>query len=758
MELLEGAPITRFCDQHRLPLRERLVLFAEVCGAIQHAHQKGVIHRDLKPSNILVTLRDGKPFPKIIDFGIAKAVTPTDPDDTALTWAHQVLGTPAYMSPEQADGGGLDVDTRTDIYSLGVILYELLCGQTPFDGQELLRAGMREMRRLICEVEPPVPSARVVRLNGVETDAVSGCRATVPERLARQLRGDLDWIAARAIQKDRALRYQSAGELEQDITRHLANQPVSAAAPSLAYRMGKFVRRHRSAVAVGLPMLGLFAVGVAASAHFAVRAMRSDRELLGEAAVTQALNQFLTEDVLSQADPDAQPDRDIRLRTVLDRASARVGERFEGRPLVEAAIRCTLGEAYENLGEYGASLPHYRRAYELRFHELGESHRKTLEAMSDLALAHSLNRDHGRARELGARVFELARARLGEGDAFTAVALCRLAQIAFADLDRPGAHWLSREALDLCRRVEGVPVGEQVLALHVYARSLGREGSVDEGERHLREALSLARSRLGEDHPKTLAAMSWLAAYLYDHRRSPAEIESICLDALERSRRTLGEGHIRTLILRNNLALLYRYNLVGRMQDAVHHQMIMLRYKRPPLEAGEVGRLRELIDSAPPGTLADVARLRPDRWSATTLKPAGAWTRPSYSAASWVALPGSAGTLAAVPAEGDELWLRQEFDIDRLPEVEPVVLLRSDGRWDVHVNGVPLPAAPAVDGTERLQVFFFDEAARNALRQGVNVLALHGSGLPEGEFIDVLVVEIPQPRPRQDESSGAGSG
>jgi WD40 repeat protein/serine/threonine protein kinase len=245
MELVRGIRITDYCDQNNLSTKERLDLFIKVCQAIQHAHQKGIIHRDIKPSNILVTLHDGVPVPKVIDFGIAKATEGRLTDNTVYTQLHQFIGTPAYMSPEQAEMSGLDIDTRSDIYSLGVLLYELLAGSTPFDAKELMASGIDAMRKTIREQEPVRPSTRLATLQGAELTTTAKRRSADGSKLIRQLSGDLDWIVMKCLEKDRTRRYESASGLVADIMRHLNNQPVAARPPSAAYRMQKAWRRNK---------------------------------------------------------------------------------------------------------------------------------------------------------------------------------------------------------------------------------------------------------------------------------------------------------------------------------------------------------------------------------------------------------------------------------------------------------------------------------------------------------------------------------
>jgi serine/threonine protein kinase len=292
---VRGQKITDYCDQNQLSTTERLKLFVEVCHAVQHAHQKGIIHRDLKPSNILVTINDGLPVPKVIDFGIAKATQGRLTDMTLVTAFDQFIGTPAYMSPEQAVLTSLDIDTRSDIYSLGVLLYELLTGKTPFDTQQLPAAGLDEMRRTIREQQPMRPSTRLSTLGKGDLTTVAKARRAEPSRLSSLLRGDLDWIVMKCIEKDRARRYETPNGLARDIERHLRHEPVTARPPSRLYEFQKSVQRHWVGFAATAAVLIVLAVGVAVSTWEAIRAIHL-REASQTAHAREAQQRLRAED------------------------------------------------------------------------------------------------------------------------------------------------------------------------------------------------------------------------------------------------------------------------------------------------------------------------------------------------------------------------------------------------------------------------------------------------------------------------------
>jgi hypothetical protein len=343
MELVRGVPLTRFCDEHRLTMRERIDLFMAVCHAVQHAHQKGVIHRDLKPSNILVTMQDDRPVPKVIDFGIAKATEHRLTDKTLFTRWHQFVGTPAYMSPEQMGLSGIDVDTRSDIYSLGVLLFELLASRPPFDERTLLQAGLDEIRRILREEDPPLPSSRVASLSREERSSAAHSRRLEPARLVSHLRGDLDRVVMKCLEKDRRRRYETANSLAQDLQRYLDHVPVFARTATPGYRIAKFGRRHARGVAMTiLAIILLGGIGAWHEVRLTTERDRARREADKAARVVQLVTNLLT---------GSDPDRDSgylepTVRSVLDAGAARVREELAAEPELQWEVMSIIGRVY----------------------------------------------------------------------------------------------------------------------------------------------------------------------------------------------------------------------------------------------------------------------------------------------------------------------------------------------------------------------------------------------------------------------------
>jgi serine/threonine protein kinase len=370
MELVRGIRITEFCDQNHLSTPQRLDLFIAVCNAIQHAHQKGIIHRDIKPSNILVTLHDGVPVPKVIDFGVAKAIQSERLTDlTFVTRFEQMIGTPLYMSPEQAEMSGLDIDTRSDIYSLGVLLYELLTGRTPFDPEKLMRQGLDEMRRAIRELEPPKPSTYVSTMAGDARTTLAQHRQVDSVRLLGQIRGDLDWIVMKCLEKDRSRRYDTSHGLAADIKRHLNNEPVLARPPSAAYRFQKAWRRNKLAFAAAAAVVCALILGVVVSTGQAVRATQAEREqsrLRQEAEGLRANEARLREQAetranLAKAQLLCQQLKFDEAEALLSRIPAPA---LQTEKRDAAIVFSALTDLFASRGEWKKALPHAIRAVE----------------------------------------------------------------------------------------------------------------------------------------------------------------------------------------------------------------------------------------------------------------------------------------------------------------------------------------------------------------------------------------------------------
>ncbi|MCH8852131.1 MAG: tetratricopeptide repeat protein [Planctomycetes bacterium] len=515
MEYVKGESITAYCDRHRLTTKERLELFMQVCLAVQHAHQKGIIHRDIKPSNVLVGVEGDKPVPKVIDFGVAKATEQKLTERTLFTEQGQLIGTPEYMSPEQAEMTVLDIDTRTDIYSLGVLLYELLVGALPFDPTSLRQAAFAEIQRIIREVEPPKPSTRLSSL-GDESTTAAQKRHTDRTSLERQLRGDLDWITMKALEKDRTRRYETANSLGLDVQRHLNNEPVLASPPSAAYRARKFIRRNKgpvsAAAVIAIVLLAATSISVtlalseaeqhriakqatqeaqsnlalaeqreaeankareaektakeeadlARAAEEAQRRLAEQREAEAKQAReaerqlkrTRVIIDFLNNDLLAAVAPEKQG-KDVLMRDVLDTASKALEGKFDDAPLIEASIRTTLGTTYHKLGYYRKALPHLVRALEIRRAQLGVEHENTVASMTNLAI---LYKDQGRfdeAEPLFIKTLELQRRVLGEEHPSTIISMGNLATLYKEQGRYDEAEPLYVKTLEVWRRVLG---------------------------------------------------------------------------------------------------------------------------------------------------------------------------------------------------------------------------------------------------------------------------------------------------------------
>jgi serine/threonine protein kinase/tetratricopeptide (TPR) repeat protein len=548
MELVRGVPLTDYCDQAKLTTRERLRLFIEVCQAVQHAHQKGVIHRDLKPSNILVSLQDGKPVVKIIDFGIAKAMYRRLTDQTLVTHIGDVIGTPAFMSPEQLEGTLLDVDTRADIYSLGVTLYLLLTGDLPFDLEQMRKAG-GFAAVYVREHEPPRPSARVTTAKSPQ--AVAESRQTDVAHLRRALQGDLDWIVLKAMAKDRQRRYETANGLALDLERHLRDEPVTARPPSAAYRAGKFTRRHRAAVAFVAALAVTLVVFAVATALQSRRVVRERDRAEAEAKKAAAVSQFLQE-TLGAADP-WQSGRDQSVREALRAAAEKVEASFKDQPLVAAAVRRTIGLTYIGLGRYGEAEPLLRSALEVRTRERGPDHPEVAESLGDLSLVEERLSRFDESVALARQALAIRQKAGGEGAASAARASRRLGVALFFKGEYAESERLLRDALEIQSKSPTADAIERAGALSDLAQTLG-SGRQDApaAEKLLREALDIRRAKQGPDHPQTALALNDLAVSRFQ-QQDYQEAEALFREALAADEKSLGREHPETAAALENL-------------------------------------------------------------------------------------------------------------------------------------------------------------------------------------------------------------
>jgi non-specific serine/threonine protein kinase/serine/threonine-protein kinase len=533
MEYVKGEPITTYCDRLRLGTPERLELFARVCEAVQHAHQKGVIHRDLKPTNVLVGIVGDHPQPKVIDFGVAKATAQRLTEKTMFTELGMLIGTPEYMSPEQAEMTGLDVDTRTDVYALGVMLYELLTGALPFESKELRKAGFEEIRRRIREVDPPKPSTKV-RTQGEHSTEAAKNRQTDPGKLASRLQGDLDWIVMKALEKDRTRRYGTPSELSADLQRHLKHEPVLAGPPSAAYRFRKFVRRHRFGVAAAsLAVLGLAAFGVVMTIQARAIARERDR--------AERVSGFLVE-LFKVSDPSEARGNSITAREVLDRGAVRIDKELGGEPLVQAQMMDTMGRVYTNLGLYPKAVELLRPAMEIRERLLGQEDACTLQSMHTLGWALRREGHNVEAETVVARTLALRRRVLGSDHPDTLNSLNDLAVIYQNEGKREAAGKIFLEVLQTRRRVQDKNHRDLIMSIHNLGFDLLQQGRFPEGEKYLREAVEAFTRTLGHDHPDTLWAKRNLAQALTAQGRFQ-DAETLHREVLDTQRRVLGPEH-----------------------------------------------------------------------------------------------------------------------------------------------------------------------------------------------------------------------
>jgi eukaryotic-like serine/threonine-protein kinase len=542
MEYVAGVPITTYCDKHELTIRQRMELFIPVCEGVQHAHQKAIIHRDLKPSNILVSEIDGRPMPRIIDFGVAKAASHRLTAETMYTLIGALVGTLGYMSPEQANPIGGDIDTRADIYSLGAVLYELLTGALPLDTKKL---PYDQVLRRLREQDPPRPSAKLRTLSSGSASVANKSNASA---LVRELRGDLDAIVLKALEKDRSRRYPSAAALAADIDSYLHSEPVAAHPPSTAYRARKYIRRHRLGVAIAVTGV-LLLVGIAAVQTVELRHIVQERDrATRERDRADRITQFAT-GMFKVYDPSEGRGDTITAREILDSASNEIGVGLSNDPALQAKMMFTVAQSYADLGLYSRARPLVEQAVSVQQRTLGLESPDTLSSMGLLAEV-----------------------------------------LAFSQRNED-AEKLIRQTLDIERRVLGADAPETLNSMNTLSGIYGNETRFTEEEKVDRETLDVRRRVLGPEHPITLASMRTLAGTLTDEGRFQ-EAETLERETLDIERRVFGPVDLRTLSSTGALSETLR--MEGRLSEAEDLRRAILITDRQKLGPENPGILLDL--------------------------------------------------------------------------------------------------------------------------------------------------------------------
>jgi eukaryotic-like serine/threonine-protein kinase len=548
MEYVPGLPITEYCDQHKLSIKQRLESFIQACEAVQHAHQKAIIHRDLKPANILVVEIGGKPVPRIIDFGLAKAISSQAVGEKALTRFGGFVGTPGFMSPEQADPCLFDVDTRTDVYSLGVVLYMLLTGVLPLASRR--EEPLVEVLRQLREQEPERPSTKVGRER--ESASVAASRGVEPTQLSSLLRGDLDWIAMKALEKERTRRYGSPSDLAADIQRYLNHEPVVARPASAGYRLRKYVRRHRAGVLVA-GLLVLFLAGFAVAQAVQLRRITLERDRANRERDRATRVTDFTTGMFKVSDPSQARGNTVTAREILDKASNDIDRELATDPQLQAQLMNVMGNVYENLGLPSRAQSLFERCVEIERKALGPENPETLSSMT--LLSKSI-REQGRfpeAEKLEEETLVTERKVLGAEDPRTVLTATQLAWTLKQEGRYAEAAKLDREALEIERRVLPPDSPQALSTINDLASALRSQGNYAEAQKLDRQTLETRQRVLGGDHPQTLDSMTHLASDLADEGLF-ADAEKVDQQAFGLSRRVYGPEHPYTLGEMTNLA------------------------------------------------------------------------------------------------------------------------------------------------------------------------------------------------------------
>lgn len=568
MELVHGVPLTRYCDQRRLSVDARLQLFVLVCQAVQHAHQKGIIHRDLKPGNVLVTEVDGRPSPKVIDFGVAKATEFTLTDQSMADFG-AIVGTPTYMSPEQADPTSMDIDTRTDVYALGVMLYELLAGSTPLDARQLQRGAFLEVLRMVREVEPPRPSTKLSSADALPNIAAN--RDIEPSKLAHLLRGELDWVVMKALEKDRTRRYETANGFARDIQRYLADEVVEARPPSAGYRVQKFVRRHRGAVTAGATVAAALVLATGVSVWFGMSEARQRAEAdrmrdLAQANAAaevkartraEAINTFVTT-ALQSSDPMQFGKKDTTIAQAMANAIAKIETgAFKDDLETEAGLKDTIGLILKNNGKHEQARLLLEQALATRERVYKGDHPDIALSLNNLAQLYVAQSKYAQAEPLLKRSLAMFEKTCGPEHGDVAAGLNSLAALHYLQGQLDQAEPLFRRALALREKILSPNQRDLALTLNDLALVCSAQGNYAEAEAGMKRALAIYEQSLGPDHPDVAATLNSLAT-MYDDQGQFALAVPLFVRALSICEKSLGPDHPIVATGQHNLADLYR--------------------------------------------------------------------------------------------------------------------------------------------------------------------------------------------------------